>query len=53
MDAFYKASKRELVNNANFATINQAHLEIFKYIETYYNSNRLHSDLGGLSPVEF
>lgn len=50
---FIKHQKESLVNNAHFATINQAHLEIFKYIETYYNPNRLHSDLGGLSPVEF
>ncbi|MDV5977170.1 UNVERIFIED_CONTAM: IS3 family transposase [Streptococcus canis] len=44
--------KRELVNDAHFATIEQAQLEIFKYIETYHNPKRLHSALGDLSPVE-
>ncbi|EPZ46603.1 TPA: IS3 family transposase, partial [Streptococcus pyogenes] len=48
-----KTLKRELVNDAHFATIEQAQLEIFKYSETYYNPKRLHSALGYLSPVEF
>ncbi|HES0865187.1 TPA: transposase, partial [Streptococcus pyogenes] len=34
MEAFYKTLKRELVNDAHFATIEQAQLEIFKYSET-------------------
>ncbi|WP_425262079.1 IS3 family transposase [Streptococcus castoreus] len=45
--------KKELVNDANFATIEQAQLEIFKYIETYSKSKRLHSTLGYQSPIEF
>ncbi|WP_153279536.1 integrase core domain-containing protein, partial [Streptococcus pyogenes] len=53
MESFYKTLKRELVNDAHFATIKQAQLEIFKYSETYYNPKRLHSALGYLSPVEF
>ncbi|HHJ7294795.1 TPA: IS3 family transposase, partial [Streptococcus pyogenes] len=53
MEAFYKTLKRELVNDAHFATIEQAQLEIFKYSETYYNPKRLHSALRYLSPVEF
>ncbi|MCB2834268.1 IS3 family transposase, partial [Streptococcus dysgalactiae] len=53
MEAFYKTLKRKLVNDAHFATIEQVQLEIFKYIETYYNPKRLHSALGYLSPVEF
>nr|WP_244147257.1 IS3 family transposase [Streptococcus castoreus] len=31
----------------------QAQLEIFKYIETYSKSKRLHSTLGYQSPIEF
>ncbi|HER4824025.1 TPA: IS3 family transposase, partial [Streptococcus pyogenes] len=53
MESFYKTLKRELVNDAHFATIEQPQLEIFKYSETYYNPKRLHSALGYLSPVEF
>ncbi|HEQ0712748.1 TPA: IS3 family transposase, partial [Streptococcus pyogenes] len=51
--SFYKTLKKELVNDAHFATIEQAKLEIFKYSETCYNPKRLHSALGYLSPVEF
>lgn len=53
MESFYKTIKRELIHDANFASIEQAQLEIFKYIETYYNTKRLHSSLGFLSPKEF
>ncbi|WP_369965554.1 integrase core domain-containing protein [Streptococcus ferus] len=53
MDSFYKTLKRELVNDANFATIGQAQLEIFKYLEAYYNPKYLHSALGYQSLVEF
>jgi transposase InsO family protein len=31
----------------------QARMEIFKYIETYYNTKRIHTTLGWLSPEQF
>nr|HMS40352.1 IS3 family transposase [Pyrinomonadaceae bacterium] len=31
----------------------QSRLEIFSYIEGYYNPRRLHSNLGYKSPLEF
>ncbi|GAB6636868.1 hypothetical protein BOVMAS10_03290 [Streptococcus uberis] len=43
MESFYKTLKRELINDANFTTIEQAQLENFIYMETYYNPKRLHS----------
>ncbi|MBP2100491.1 putative transposase [Enterococcus rivorum] len=53
MEFFYKTIKRELINDANFTSINQAQLEIFKYIETYYNTKRLHSALSYQSLKDF
>ncbi|HOV07189.1 MAG TPA: IS3 family transposase [Anaerolineaceae bacterium] len=36
-----------------FATKNEARSEIFRFIEVWYNRQRMHSSLGYLSPVEF
>jgi putative transposase len=53
MESFYRTIKRELVQDAQFKNPEQAKMEIFKYIETYYNSKRIHSSLGYLSPIQF
>jgi len=53
MESFYRTLKRELVQGANYDTPEQARSDIFKYIETYYNTKRLHSALGYFSPCEF
>lgn len=53
MESFYKTIKRELINDANFTSIDQAQLEIFKYIETYYNTKQLYSVLNDPSPKDF
>ena len=50
---FYKTLKRELVQGAKYDNPEQARQEIFKYIETYYNTKRIHSALGYLSPAEY
>ncbi|MBP2643345.1 MAG: transposase for insertion sequence element [Firmicutes bacterium] len=53
MESFYRTIKRELIQDANFETPEQAQHEIFKYIELYYNTKRMHSSLGYLSPAQF
>lgn len=53
MESFYKTIKRELIQGAKFKTPKQARKEIFKYIELYYNTKRMHSSLDYLSPIEF
>ena len=53
MESFYRTLKRELVQGADYDTPEQARLDIFKYIETYYNTNRMHSALDDLAPVDF
>lgn len=53
MESFYRTIKRELVQDAHFETPEQAQQEIFKYIELYYNTKRMHSSLGYLPPAQF
>lgn len=53
MESFYRTLKRELVQGANFETPEQAQKQIFEYIELYYNTKRMHSALGYLSPAQF
>ncbi len=53
MESFYRTLKRELVQDADYDNPEQARMDIFKYIETYYNTKRIHSALGWLSPIQF
>ncbi|AVD54512.1 hypothetical protein CKF96_03850 (plasmid) [Priestia filamentosa] len=53
MGAFYKTLKRELIHGAKFKTPEQARKEVFKYIELYYNTKRMHSSLYYLSSIEY
>lgn len=42
-----------MINDAQFRDIDQAQMEIFKYIKTYYNTKRIHSALCYQSPKNF
>ena len=53
MESFYRTIKRELIRESKFETPEKAQQEIFKYIEMYYNTKRMHSSLGYLSPTQF
>ncbi len=53
MESFYRTLKRELVQDAKYDNPEQARMDIFKYIETYYNTKRIHSALNWLSPTQF
>lgn len=50
---FYRTLKRELVQDSNYDNPEQARMDIFKYIETYYNTKRIHSALDWLSTAQF
>ena len=50
---FFGIIKKEYINQTRFITRNEAKLGIFDYIEGWYNTQRIHSKLGYLTPVEF
>jgi len=52
-ESFFSTIKRELIFRILFQTRKEAELSIFNYIEIFYNRVRLHSTIGGLSPVNF
>lgn len=52
VESFFKTLKAELVYHREFETRKQAKLEIFDYIEVWYNIKRRHSALNYLTPVQ-
>jgi transposase InsO family protein len=53
VESFNATIKTELIHRTVWTTREEARAAIYKYIETWYNSMRLHSTLGYCSPVEF
>lgn len=52
-ESFFKTLKTELVYHQDYETRKQAELAVFDYIETWYNRQRRHSALGGMTILEF
>jgi len=53
IESFWSTLKMELIYRRAFCTRQEAKREIFDYIEVFYNRQRSHTALGGLSPVDF
>lgn len=53
VERFFCSLKTELTDHILYSTRDEARSNIMEYIEIFYNSNRLHSYLGYLSPIEF
>ena len=51
MEAFFSSLKSELADR--FASCGEAKMELFDYIEVFYNQRRRHSTIGYLSPATF
>ncbi len=52
-ESFVSTLKAEVVNRLEFPSRQAAKTAIFEYLETFYNTRRLHSSLGYRSPAEF
>jgi putative transposase len=53
MERFFWSLKHEWTNHENFQNLADARLSVFRYIETFYNPERLHQTLDYLSPNQF
>lgn len=53
VESFFHSLKTELVYRRNFKTREEAKREIFQWIETWYNRQRLHSALGYVAPEQY
>ena len=53
MESFWATLKSELTQHQRYATRAAAQLDLFWYIEVFYNRQRLHSTLGYQSPAAY
>lgn len=52
MESFFGTLKREQINGTIYPDIRAARIDVFSYIEAFYNTSRIHTSLGGLTPNE-
>ena len=52
-ESFFATLECELIARRKWETKTKARLEIFTWIETWYNPHRRHSGLGQMSPINF
>jgi putative transposase len=52
-ESFMGTLKNEMLQGGSFTTESDARLEIFDFIESYYNHHRKHSALGYQLPAQF
>lgn len=53
VESFFSSLKNELIHHRDYHTREQARMEIFEYIELFYNRQRVHQSLGYLTPVGY
>ena len=53
MERFFWSLKHEWTKFESFSDLNQARISVFRYIETFYNTARLHQTLGYKTPIQF
>ena len=53
IESFHSLIKREWLNRFSIRNYNHAYRMVFEYIETFYNTVRIHSHCGYVSPNEY
>ena len=51
--SFFQLLKREWIRRQIYLTRQDAHADVFNYIEMFYSPKRRYNTSGGVSPVEF
>jgi len=51
-ESFFSALKKERIKRRIYPTWEQAHSDVFNYIEMFYNPVRRHGPAGNLAPLE-
>jgi putative transposase len=49
-ESFFSSLKKERIRKRVYKTRDLARADVFDYIEAFYNRNRRHTHLGGVSP---
>ena len=52
LESLFKTLKGELAKERTYETREKAKQDIFKYIELYHNTQRMHSSLGYMAPCD-
>ena len=52
-ESFFSTLKFESIRGVRFETREHARRVLFEYIDGFYNTRRLHSSLGYVSPAEY
>ncbi|MGC7858745.1 IS3 family transposase, partial [Vibrio anguillarum] len=52
-ESFFQLLKCERIRRKIYATRDDAKMDVFNYIEMFYNPKRQHSSNDGLSPLEY
>jgi putative transposase len=53
MERFFWSLKHEWTNHETYANLEDVRYAVFRYIETFYNTTRIHQALGYLSPNDY
>jgi putative transposase len=52
-ESFFATLECELIDRHRFRSHSEARMDVFQFIEGFYNPSRRHSALGYLSPIEY
>lgn len=52
-ESFFSTAKRECIYRKEYVTLEEVQMDMFEYIELFYNRKRMHQFLGYKSPVAF